>query len=117
MVGIIMILTEQRLTTLLLLMITLEMDEVPVKNVLSFACRKRADDTLSKYIDKKEALDEELEQSLVRGKRIITEKFNRDNIDKILDNIHHHFYHFHLFPHYRKIHYLCFLYYCKELHP
>lgn len=74
---------QQRLTTLLLLMITLEMDEVPVKNVLSFACRKRADDTLSKYIDKKEALDEELEQSLVRGKRIITEKFNRDNINKI----------------------------------
>lgn len=73
---------QQRLTTLLLLMIALEMDEVPVKNILSFACRKRADDTLSKFIDKKEILEDELEQSIVRGKQIILEKFARDKIDK-----------------------------------
>ena len=73
---------QQRLTTLLLLMISLEMAEVPVKNILTFACRKRADDTLSKFIDKKEVSEEELEQSLIRGRRIILEKFVRDNIDK-----------------------------------
>lgn len=75
---------QQRLTSLLLIMVALEMEEVPVKNVLSFACRKKADDTLTKFIDKKEVLDEDLEQSLVRGKRIIIEKFNRDQIDKYM---------------------------------
>jgi len=70
---------QQRLTTLLLLMIELEL---PVKNILSFACRKRADDTLSKYIEGKEILDEDLEQNLVRGRRIIAEKLSADQVDK-----------------------------------
>lgn len=70
---------QQRLTTLLLLMIELEL---PVKNILSFACRKKADDTLAKYIGGKEVLEEELEQNLVRGKRIIAEKLSADQIDR-----------------------------------
>lgn len=70
---------QQRLTTLLLLMIELEL---PVKNILSFACRKKADDTLSKYIEDKEILDEDLEQNLVRGRRIIAEKLSADQIDR-----------------------------------
>ena len=70
---------QQRLTTLLLLMIEIEL---PVDNILSFACRKKADDTLSKYIKGKEVLDEDLEQNLVRGKRIIAEKLSTDQIDK-----------------------------------
>lgn len=76
---------QQRLTTLLLLMIELEL---PVKNTLSFACRKRADNTLSKFIalgryrDGKEPFDAELEQNLVRGRRIIAEKLRADKIDR-----------------------------------
>lgn len=70
---------QQRLTTLLLLMIELEL---PVKNILSFACRKKADDTLGKYIEGKEVLDEDLEQNLVRGRRIIAEKLSADQIDR-----------------------------------
>lgn len=70
---------QQRLTTLLLLMIELKL---PVKNILSFACRKKADDTLGKYIEGKEVLDEDLEQNLVRGRRIITEKLSADQIDR-----------------------------------
>ncbi|MDE6588967.1 MAG: DUF262 domain-containing protein, partial [Oscillospiraceae bacterium] len=73
---------QQRLTTLLLLMIELGL---PVKNVLSFACRKRADDTLAKYIDGKEVLEDDLEQNLVRGRRIIAEKLAKlaaDGVDQ-----------------------------------
>lgn len=70
---------QQRLTTLLLLMVELGL---PVKNILSFACRKKADDTLGKYIEGKEVLDEDLEQNLVRGRRIIAEKLSADQIDR-----------------------------------
>ena len=70
---------QQRLTTLLLLAIELGL---PVKNNLSFACRKRADDTLSHYIDGKEILDDDLEQNIVRGRRIIAEKLLSDGIDR-----------------------------------
>lgn len=70
---------QQRLTTLLLLMIELKL---PVKNILSFACRKKADDTLSKYIEDKKVLDEDLEQNLVRGRRIIAEKLSADHVDR-----------------------------------
>lgn len=70
---------QQRLTTLLLLLIELGL---PVKNTLSFACRKLADDTLSKYTDKKEISDDDLEQNLVRGRRIIAEKLSEDGIDR-----------------------------------
>ncbi len=70
---------QQRLTTLLLLAIELGL---PVKNNLSFACRKRVDDTLSRYIDGKEILDDDLEQNIVRGRRIIAEKLLSDGIDR-----------------------------------
>lgn len=70
---------QQRLTTLLLLMIELEL---PAENILTFACRKKADDTLSKYIEGKEVLDEDLEPNLVRGRRIIAEKLSTDQIDR-----------------------------------
>jgi len=70
---------QQRLTTLLLLMIELGL---PVKNILSFACRKKADNTLSKYIEGKEVQEEDLEQNLVRGRRIITEKLSAGQINR-----------------------------------
>lgn len=70
---------QQRLTTLLLLAIELGL---PVKNNLSFACRKRADDTLSHYIDGKEILDDDLEQNIVQGRKIIAEKLLSDGIDR-----------------------------------
>lgn len=79
---------QQRLTTLLLLMTELEL---PVKNILSFDCRKKADNTLSKFIDKKEVLDEDLEQSLVKGMQIIREKLQQSDVDKklLIDNLSH----------------------------
>ena len=53
-----------------------------MKKILSFACRKKADDTLSKYIEDKKVLDEDLEQNLVRGRRIIAEKLSADHVDR-----------------------------------
>ena len=69
---------QQRLTTLLLLLLELGL---PVRETLSFACRKRADDTLRKYIQGREIPDEDLEQNLARGRRIIAEKLAADKID------------------------------------
>jgi len=70
---------QQRLTTLLLLLLALGL---PVENTLSFACRKRADDTLGKFIDGREVPDEDLEQNLVRGRSIIAGKLSAERIDK-----------------------------------
>ncbi|EFA22737.1 GmrSD restriction endonuclease domain-containing protein [Bifidobacterium gallicum] len=63
---------QQRLTTLLLLSIVLR--QKPNRN-LSFDCRKKANNTLDKYIDGREIPNEELEKGLAEGIGIIKNKF------------------------------------------
>lgn len=77
---------QQRLTTLFLLFLFLEIN---VKENLSFDCRRKSNLTLQnlvkKYVDKtdeKEINDNDTEESLISGIKIIEEKFIKDDIDK-----------------------------------
>lgn len=77
---------QQRLTTLFLLFLYLEIN---VKENLSFDCRRKSNLTLQnlvkKYVDKtdeKKINDNDTEESLISGIKIIEEKFIKDDIDK-----------------------------------
>lgn len=81
---------QQRLTALFLLLNSLEVDDV--ENILTFACRKKSDDTL-KNINNLDALkSEDIEVSLQKGKQIIEEvitgrDFNRDKFLAQLEKV------------------------------
>lgn len=77
---------QQRLTTLFLLFLYLE---IKVKENLSFDCRRKSNLTLQnlvkKYVDKtdeKKINDNDTEESLISGIKIIEDKFIKDDIDK-----------------------------------
>ena len=77
---------QQRLTTLFLLLLYLEID---VKENLSFDCRRKSNLTLQnlvkKYVyktEEKKINDIDTEESLISGIKIIEDKFIKDDIDK-----------------------------------
>jgi len=70
---------QQRLTALFLLLNSLD---IKVENILSFACRKKSDETL-KHIKNLSALkDEDVEISLQKGKQIIDAIINGRDFTK-----------------------------------
>lgn len=65
---------QQRLTALFLLLNYLGM---PMENILSFECRKKSDSTLQMIIDDKAISIDDIDDSLLNGKKIIENEFGK----------------------------------------
>lgn len=73
---------QQRLTTLLLLLIFIKNDNLPkLKNTLSYECRQRAQKTFERLIEKESIPDEECDEAILDGYGVIKDKFEADKID------------------------------------